>query len=44
MLMEFVPGNVAMDDDGGYEAHHGEISPQYRASFYDAVAQVQVSR
>jgi hypothetical protein len=31
MLMEFVPGNVATDADSGYETHHGEIPPQYRA-------------
>jgi hypothetical protein len=42
MLMEFLPGNVAMDANGGYETHHGAIPLQYRASFYDAMAQVQV--
>jgi aminoglycoside phosphotransferase (APT) family kinase protein len=43
MLMEFLPGNVAIDADGGYEAHRGQIPPQHRGGFYDAVAQVQVS-
>ncbi|CZR66037.1 uncharacterized protein PAC_15938 [Phialocephala subalpina] len=42
MLMEFLPGNVAIDADGGYEAHRGKIPLQRRGSFYDAVAQVQV--
>jgi hypothetical protein len=42
MLMEFLPGNVAIDADGGYETHHGVIPLQYRASFYNAIAQVQV--
>jgi len=43
MLMEFLPGNVAIDADGGYEAHRGQIPPQHRGSFYDAAAQVQVT-
>lgn len=43
MLMEFLPGNVAIDADGGYEANRGHIPQQHRGSFYDAAAQVQVN-
>lgn len=43
MLMEFLPGNVAMDADGGYEAHRGRVAVQRREGFYDAVARIQVS-
>ena len=43
VLMEFLPGNVAIDADGGYESHRGKIPPQYKERFYKAVAQVQVS-
>ena len=43
ILMEFLPGNVAMDADGGYETHNGEIPPQHKINFYNEMAQVQVS-
>ncbi|KAL5330797.1 hypothetical protein ACEPPN_000320 [Leptodophora sp. 'Broadleaf-Isolate-01'] len=42
MLMELLPGNVAIDADGGYEAHRGQIPLQRREGFYDSAAQVQV--
>ncbi|KFY68165.1 hypothetical protein V498_10727 [Pseudogymnoascus sp. VKM F-4517 (FW-2822)] len=42
ILMEFLPGNVAMDADGGYETHNGEIPPQHKTNFYKRIAQVQV--
>ncbi|KFY66895.1 hypothetical protein V496_01880 [Pseudogymnoascus sp. VKM F-4515 (FW-2607)] len=42
ILMEFLPGNVAMDADGGYETHNGEIPPQHKTNFYDEVARIQV--
>jgi len=42
MLTEFLPGNVAIDANGGYEVHHGQIPPQHKASFYNATAQIQV--
>ncbi|ELR06926.1 hypothetical protein GMDG_02296 [Pseudogymnoascus destructans 20631-21] len=42
ILMEFLPGNVAMDVDGGYETHNGEIPPQHKTTFYNEVAQIQV--
>lgn len=43
ILMEFLPGNVAMDADGGYKTHNGEIPPQHKSNFYNKMAQVQVS-
>lgn len=43
MLMEFLPGNVAIDADGGYEAHRGRIPLHRRTGFHDAVARIQVS-
>ncbi|KAH9210410.1 hypothetical protein DL95DRAFT_427659 [Leptodontidium sp. 2 PMI_412] len=42
MLMELLQGNVAIDADGGYKAHHGQIPLQRKAGFYNSVAQVQV--
>ncbi|OBT97653.1 hypothetical protein VE01_04426 [Pseudogymnoascus verrucosus] len=44
ILMEFLPGNVAMDADGGYKTHNREIPPQHKTNFYNEMAQVQVSR
>lgn len=43
ILMEFLPGNVAMDADGGYETHNGEIPTQHKTHFYNEVAQIQVN-
>jgi aminoglycoside phosphotransferase (APT) family kinase protein len=40
ILIEFLPRNVAMDADGGYETHHSEIPCQYKAFFHNQVAQV----
>ncbi|KAK3681685.1 hypothetical protein B0T22DRAFT_531107 [Podospora appendiculata] len=34
MLMEFIPGNVAMDADGGHEVHRGNIRLNRREAFY----------
>ncbi|OAA64238.1 Aminoglycoside phosphotransferase [Niveomyces insectorum RCEF 264] len=42
VLMEFVPGNTAMDAAGGYETHHGIISDAHRPHFYRAVAKCHV--
>ncbi|CZT42580.1 uncharacterized protein RSE6_02504 [Rhynchosporium secalis] len=42
MLMELLPGNVAMDADGDYEAHRGQIPLQRRDGFYASAAHVQV--
>ncbi len=41
-LMEFVPGNTAMDAFGGYDVHGGEIPPQYKPVFMQQVAKIQV--
>ncbi|KAK3331736.1 hypothetical protein B0T19DRAFT_85996 [Cercophora scortea] len=40
MLMEFIPGNVAMDVDGGHTVHRGNIRLDRREAFYSAVARV----
>jgi len=42
LLMEFLPGNVAVDADGGYEIHQGHIPPKHREGFYNAVARIHV--
>lgn len=44
MLTEFFPGNVAIDLDGGYAAHQGQIPYEHRQDFYTSVAQIQVRR
>ncbi|OAF54452.1 hypothetical protein VC83_09237 [Pseudogymnoascus destructans] len=43
ILMEFLPGNVAMDASGGYATHNGEIPipPQHKSNFYNEIARVQ---
>ncbi|KAK3899527.1 hypothetical protein C8A05DRAFT_46429 [Staphylotrichum tortipilum] len=41
MLTEFLPGNVAIDLDGGNKVHQGRIPPGHRPSFYTAVVQIQ---
>ena len=41
MLMEFLPGNAAMDTFGGWESHHGTIPPEYRHGFYSSIAKRQ---
>jgi hypothetical protein len=43
VMMEYIPGVVAMDLDGGYEIHHGEIRADRKPIFYPAMASVQVS-
>ncbi|KAI1182632.1 kinase-like domain-containing protein [Nemania serpens] len=42
ILMEFLPGNVAMDAFGGWASHYGAIPPEHRYSFYSSVARMQV--
>lgn len=42
ILMEFLPGSSAMDADGGYEVHHGSISPKRQSVFYKQIASIQV--
>jgi hypothetical protein len=43
VMMEYIPGVVAMDLDGGYDVHHGEIGAHRKANFFPAMASVQVS-
>lgn len=42
-LLEFVPGNTAMDAFGGYDVHRGKIPAQYKPGFMKQVAKIQVS-
>lgn len=42
ILMEFLPGNTAMDAAGGYEVHRGQIPSLYRPTFYRSVAECHV--
>lgn len=42
MIMECLPGNAAMDLDGGYKSHYGEIPSRRKPEFFRAVATVQV--
>ncbi|KAJ8129537.1 hypothetical protein O1611_g4098 [Lasiodiplodia mahajangana] len=42
ILMEFLPGNTAMDAAGGYDVHKGEIPFAYRQRFYRSVAECHV--
>lgn len=41
-LMEFLHGPSAMDAEGGYEVHRGQIPPARKESFYEEVAGMQV--
>ena len=43
VFMELLPGNAAMDEDGGYEVHRGKIPRHKRDGFHEQVAQSQVS-
>ena len=42
VLMEFFHGPSAMDAEGGFEVHWGQIPPARRESFYREVAGIQV--
>ncbi|KAI1110159.1 kinase-like domain-containing protein [Nemania sp. NC0429] len=42
IMMEFLPGNVAMDLFGGWASHHGEIPSEHRRCFYSSVSKMQV--
>ncbi|KAL4886415.1 kinase-like domain-containing protein [Aspergillus karnatakaensis] len=42
ILMELLPGIVAMDALGGYEVHRGVIPREYRQNFYRSVAKCHV--
>ncbi|KAJ5943995.1 hypothetical protein N7516_004163 [Penicillium verrucosum] len=43
ILMEVLPGTVAMDALGGYEAHRGVIPKEYRQNFYRSVAKCHLT-
>ncbi|KAL2264413.1 hypothetical protein VTK26DRAFT_3300 [Humicola hyalothermophila] len=42
MLMEFIPGDTAMDSFGGWYVHKGETPALFRDKFYAALADIQV--
>ncbi|KAJ5145900.1 uncharacterized protein N7515_000464 [Penicillium bovifimosum] len=42
ILMELLPGSVALDALGGYEVHGGEIPKRHRPNFYRLVAKCHV--
>lgn len=42
ILMEVIPGIVAMDALGGREVHRGDIPAPYRQTFYRAVSRCHV--
>ena len=42
VLMELLPGSVAMDTHGGWDVHHGVIPREYRQTFYQSVAKCHV--
>lgn len=42
ILMELLPGIVAMDALGGYKVHRGVIDKEYRPNFYRSVAKFHV--
>jgi len=43
MSMEFIPGSTGMDSFGGREVHGGEIPAEYKESFTQRIARIQVS-
>lgn len=43
VMMEYIPGVVTMDLDGGHDVHHGQIPVHRKPIFYRAMASVQVS-
>ncbi|KAJ5145996.1 uncharacterized protein N7515_000560 [Penicillium bovifimosum] len=42
ILMELLPGSVAMDAAGGYDTHRGVIPKEHRQNFYRSVAKCHV--
>ncbi|KAI9784714.1 MAG: hypothetical protein M1816_000717 [Peltula sp. TS41687] len=42
IIMEFIPGNTAMDSFGGYDVHRGNTPLQFKARFHAAQADIQV--
>jgi aminoglycoside phosphotransferase (APT) family kinase protein len=43
MIMEFIPGDTAMDSFGGHRIHKGKTPPQFKAKFHAEMADIQVS-
>lgn len=43
ILMEYLPGESAIDAEGGYEVHQGQVPLTRRDPFYKGVASIQVS-
>lgn len=43
ILMEFIPGDTAMDSFGGWDTHRGRIPSEYKPHFHRQVAHMQVS-
>jgi hypothetical protein len=43
MIMEYIPADTAMDSFGGFSTHRGEIPPQFKEKYYNAMAEIQVS-
>jgi len=43
MLMEFIPGDTAMDSFERYRVHKGKTPPPFKAKFHAAMADIQVS-
>jgi hypothetical protein len=42
ILMEFVPGDTAMDYFGGYSVHRVESRQQFKAKFQAAMADIHI--
>jgi hypothetical protein len=42
LLMDYLPGIVAMDADGGWVVHHGEVASHRKAAFHQRMAELQV--
>lgn len=42
VMLEYISGIVAMDLDGGWTAHHGEIVAHHKPTFYKTMASIQV--
>lgn len=42
IIMELLPGNVAMDSCGGFKVHHSVMTRQHRQTFHRCVAEHHV--
>ena len=42
MLMEFIPGNTAMDSFGGWDKHKGKMPSRFEKKLHAALADIQV--